>query len=154
MHRHTEHQDSIDEQFDALLRKALQEYIQKQEAFTQVIASFSSWSLSEDTATLSFTGASVETRSFRVTPICSYLPESENLAWAWANDAFSESARSRSAKIRELTAKTGYQIFEIPHFRANANDIDELCALALQALGGVAVFKAKGETPWVYYVVE
>lgn len=154
MHRHSEHHDSADKSFDALLQESLSEYAQKQEAFTETIAPFNSWHIDEEAASLSLTGDGKQDASFQLTPIGTYLPESESFAWAWANEAFPESSRHKASRITELIGRTGYRIFEVPQFLATATDIDELCALALHVLNGSAVFKTKSNVPWVFYVVE
>ncbi|MES2932503.1 MAG: hypothetical protein V4805_03335 [Pseudomonadota bacterium] len=154
MHLHTKNRDAADCQFAELLQTAQNEFQIKQDTFKETISAFEQWNIDEASATLRLTGGEGQTRTFRLIPIATYLPASENLAWAWANDAFPESSRVKSSKIKDLTVKTGYKIFEVAHFRAKADDIDELCALALYIFGGTAVFKNKNQIPWVYYVVE
>jgi hypothetical protein len=144
----------VDDAFDAILRKSLSEYTQKQDAFAEAIAPFSAWHIDEETATLSFTGSDEKTAHYQLIPIGTYLPESQSFAWAWANDTFPESSRRKASQIKGLTARTGYRVFEVPQLPANATDIDELCALALQAFNGTAVFKVKSSIPWVFYSVE
>ena len=152
MHRHADHKDSIDESFDLLLRRALDEYASRQEAFRQAIAPFDSWLIDEDLATLSMTGPECST-TFPLIPVGTYLPASESFCWAWANEAFPEASRHNASRIKAMADRTGYGIFERAQFRASATDLDELCALALLALEGTAVFKQKSDTPWVFYVV-
>jgi len=154
MHRHKEHGDSLDGQFDALLQRALEAYRLKQDAFGALVAQFGQWNIDNEQRTLKFSGAEGQSCTYSVTPIATYLPEEEDWAWAWANDAFPSLSRRKSFRIKELSAKTGYQVFATPYFRASAADVDELCALALQELNGLAVFKVKGQEPWNLYVVE
>ena len=154
MHRHSEHTDSVDAAFDVLLRESLGDYAKKQEVFTKATSPFNSWHIDEEDASLSLMGDGNRSAKFLLTPIGTYLPEIEDFAWAWATEAFSETSRNKACRIKELTEITGYGIFEMPHFRATATDIDELCALALHVLGGAAVFKTKNDVPWVFYVVE
>lgn len=152
MHRHADHKDSFDESFDLLLREALDAYASKQDTFKREIAPFDAWQIDEDSGTLSMTGPACST-SFPITPIGTYLPESESFCWAWANDAFPEASRQGASRIKSMSDRTGYGIFERAQFRASGAELDELCALALLALQGTAVFKQKSDTPWVFYVV-
>ncbi|WP_431260694.1 DUF6882 domain-containing protein [Roseateles chitinivorans] len=152
MHRHADPKDSIDESFDLLLRQALDEYASKQDAFKQAIAPFDAWLIDEDLATLSMTGAG-RAATFPLIPIGTYLPESESFCWAWANDAFPDASRANASRIKAMGDRTGYGIFERAQFRARGTDLDELCALALLALEGTAVFKQKNDSPWVFYAV-
>lgn len=154
MHLHRHHQDTTDARFADLLRIAMDGYRARQEAFSQAIAGFSAWNIDEETATLTLTGDGGQaTCVYQATPIVTYLPASESLAWAWANDAFPALSRSRAGRVRELALETGYQVFDTPHLRATPSDMDELCALALHHLQGIAVFKTKGQEPWVCYVL-
>ena len=154
MHRHKDHKDSLDAEFDALLQQALEAYRLKQDAFGMVVARFNQWNLDNEQSALEFSGVEGESCVYSVTPIATYLPEEEDWAWVWANDAFPSRARRKSARIKELSLKAGYNVFATPCFRASATDIDELCALALQELDGLAVFKVKDQKPWSLYVVE
>lgn len=153
MHLHRHHQDTTDARFADLLRIAMDGYRASQTAFSEAIAGFSAWNIDEEAATLMLTGEGGRARVYQATPIVTYLPASESLAWAWANEAFPALSRSRAARVKELAAETGYQVFETPQLRASPGDMDELCALALHHLQGVAVFKAKGHEPWVCYVL-
>lgn len=154
MHLHRHHQDPVDARFAALLRIAMDAYRARQEAFSEAIAGFSAWNIDEEAATLTLIGDGGRTAAvYQATPIATYLPASESLAWAWTNGAFPALSISRAARLKELAAQTGYQVFETPQLRASPGDMDELCALALQHLQGIAVFKAKGQEPWVCYVL-
>lgn len=154
MQRHSHHQDPLDAQYDRLRQSALDAYRAKQAAFARVLARFSQWRIDHESMNLHFTGTEVQTQTFQITPIGTYLPAQEDWAWAWGNDAFPEACRNRASRIQGLGAMTGYGIFETSHFRASLNEVDELCAFSLQVLNGVAVFKVKDDTPWVCYVVE
>jgi hypothetical protein len=153
MHLHRHHQDTTDARFADLLRIAMDGYRARQETFSQAIAGFSAWNIDKEAATLTLTGDGGRTCVYQATPIVTYLPALESLAWAWANDVFPALSRNRAAQVRELAAQTGYQVFDTPQLRATPSDMDELCALALHHLQGIAVFKAKGQEPWVCYVL-
>lgn len=154
MHLHRHHQDTTDARFADLLRIAMDGYRARQEAFSQAIAGFSAWSIDEETATLTLTGDGDQaTCVYQATPIVTYLPALESLAWAWANDVFPVLSRNRAAQVRELAVETGYQVFDTPQLRATPSDMDELCVLALHHLQGLAVFKTKNQEPWVCYVL-
>jgi len=154
MHRHTSHPDSIDQAFDLLLADAADAYARKQALFQARIASFTSWNINEASDALTFTGESQPSLTVQITPVATYLVAKNEWAWAWANDGFPAPCRDKAARIKELSDKTGYKIFQVPFFNANARDIDELCALALSELHGSAIFKIKDQEPWCFYVVE
>jgi len=154
MHRHTSHRDSIDQAFDQLVADAVDTHARKQALFQARIASFTSWNINEASDALTFAGEAQQPLTVRITPVATYLVAKKEWAWAWANDGFTAPSRSKAARIKNLSDKTGYKIFQVPFFNANAQDIDELCALALSELHGSAIFKIKDQEPWCFYVVE
>ena len=149
-----DHHDAHDHQFAQLLNSALKDYGSKQAAFSQRLAQFRQWHIDECQCTLTLSAEHGASQCFALTPIASYLPQQQDWAWVWANDAWSALARERSLQIQQLLTPTGYQIFSTAHFKASLQDMDELCALALQAIDGQAIFKTKSSEPWCLYVVQ
>jgi len=154
VHIHETHRDPLDTQFAALLEKALEAYRSKQQAFAAAIKSFERWHIDAEMCHLQFSNSKGQTKTFAITPIATYLPEPEDWVWAWANDAFPVLSGIKSARVKALSLKTGYKIFEAACIRASLSDIDELCALALHELNGLAIFKIKDQSPWCFHVVE
>ncbi|MBS2027085.1 MAG: hypothetical protein JST54_04195 [Deltaproteobacteria bacterium] len=146
MQRHHDHNDPIDDAFDALLAKAMAAYVAKQARLTDAEGA---WHY--DLVTGAFRlGAD----AYGFTPIATYVPERSSWLWGWANDAFPPLARERSARLKRLAQKTHYQIFNTAGFAVRREEIDELCALALHELEGLFVFKAKDQSPWMFLVIE
>lgn len=154
MQLHTHHQDARDQQFAQLLEQALQAQAIKQQTFGKIIADYTQWNIDDERCVLQLSADNRADLSFTLTPIATYLSDAQDWAWIWANDAFSTLAREKSARIKTLSASTGYAIFETAHSPAKVHEVDELCALALHALGGTAIFKVKQQSPWCLYVVE
>ena len=144
--------DAVDQAFDRRVEEALAIYARKQEAFRLELRAFSAWQMDDSGGTLSFSGPT-QRRSVRVTPVGTYLPGIEQWAWAWANDALREPLRQQAARLQQLSAKTGYGIFQCPFFRLRQDEIDTLCALAVEELAGTAVFKIKDQEPWSFHVI-
>jgi hypothetical protein len=153
MQRHEHHQDEVDQRFDELFAQCWEEYLGKQEAFATLLAQFRRWQYDHETCTLTLKSL-LKRRSFQYTPIGTYLPESRNWCWAWANDALPELARKKSLKIKSLADETQYQIFASPWFELPVDEIDEFCALALHVVKGIGIFKSKGGSPWAFLAVE
>jgi hypothetical protein len=154
MRRHDRHTDSIDQAFDRLLEVAVAQYAEKQRAMERRLAPFSRWQLDLTACTLHFSGDGRDPEILAVTPIATYIPASNNWLWGWANEQVPEAARQKSSRLKLLTGKTQYRIFETASFNVTAEEIDELCALALKELTGQAVFKAKDSAPWLFLVIE
>jgi hypothetical protein len=154
MYKNNTNRDLVDVAYDQLSENAVASFRAKQIAFSERLAEYTSWNVNNDECTIVFSRVNGDSLEYRLTPIATYLHTSENWAWAWANDAFSSESRTRSAKLKTLANVTEYKIFETPSFRVEANEVDELCALALYHLEGIAVFKIKDDEPWFLYVVE
>ena len=144
--------DAVDLAFDQRAEEALAAYARKQEAFQLELRAFTAWQMDDDGASLSFSGPSRRC-TLRAAPVGTYMPGIEQWAWAWANDAFPEPLRQQAARLQDLSTKTGYGIFQCPFFRLRRDEIDTLCALALEELAGNAVFKIKDQEPWSFHVV-
>lgn len=153
MQRHEHHHDEVDERFDALLAKSWDEYLRKQDEFSALIAGYKKWHYDHETCTLTLKGF-LRRLEFKYTPIGTYLPDTENWCWSWANDVVPEFARNKALKIKALAEETQYQIFASPWFDLRVDEIDEFCALALYAVNGRGVFKVKNGLPWSYLAVE
>ena len=148
MQRYGTHRDAVDEAFDELLRGALSEYSQKQKAFAERTSALSRWTINNEALILTFGNDQGESFVASFVPVATYLPRQSSWAWVWANDAYSDRARTESSRLKELTEVTGYKIFSSPSFRADPHEIDELCALSLKHLGAQAIFKIKDDEPW------
>ena len=153
MRRHEGHSDAVDEAFDQLLQMAVREYSEKQKAMEPQLSRFSQWHVDLEARMLTLSKG-VDAQTLSITPIATYLPASRNWLWAWANDQIPEKARHKSAQLKRLTDKTQYRIFVSPSFEATTEEVDELCALALNELMGKAVFKAKDTEPWLFLVID
>ena len=153
MRRHERHTDAVDQAFDQLLQIAVREYSEKQKAMERQLARFSQWHVDLEAPRLTLSKGS-DAHTLSITPIATYLPDSSNWLWAWANDQIPETARHKSAQLKRLTDKTQYRIFVSPSFEVTGDEVDELCALALNELMGRAVFKAKDNEPWLFLVID
>ena|SRR5262245_42600754 len=154
MKRHGTHRDSTDDAFDELLRISFFEYTEKQRAFSERTAKFSRWTIDTDALTLKFYNDQGDELAVSIVPVATYLPNAKSWAWAWANDAFSDRAREEASRLKGLADRTGYKIFFSTSFPVERDEVDELCALSLNQLGAMAIFKIKDEEPWLLVAVE
>jgi hypothetical protein len=154
MRRHDRHSDAIDQAFDRLLHAALAEYSDKQKLFGQRLERLPKWNLDLSGCTLSFSGEGQAAEMHSITPIATYLPTKRSWLWAWANDGIPATARDKSSRLKGLTEKTQYRVFTTPTFEASLDEVDELCALALQELAARAVFKSKEDEPWLFVSID
>jgi hypothetical protein len=136
----------------ARLASAREEFDAKQARVSAEVSAYSRWELDEETATLAFFREDGASRTYSVIPIGTWLVDELNWAWAWANEAFPESSRRRSEALRTFDDPSGHARFTQPSFPARAEDVGELCVLAVQHLGGHAQFRTMGDLR-AYYVV-
>ena len=148
--------DATDRAFDALLAHSMQVYAAQQSKMAATMAAYTQWTVNDDMSELQLTPAdgAHATRRFRSVPVCTYLPEAQDFAWAWANDSlFTAAQREAAQALQSLADVTGYSIFRRPHFGATPQELDQLCALALHQLQGLGVFKIKSQLPWICLVL-
>ena len=148
--------DATDRAFDALLAGCTQVYAAQQAKLAATLSAYTQWSVNEDMSELQLTPADAAhaVRHFRAVPVCTYLPDAQDFAWAWANDSlFTAAQREATQALQSLADVTGYGIFRRPHFGATPQELDQLCALALHQLQGLGVFKIKSQSPWICLVL-
>ena len=71
-------------------------------------------------------------------PIATYEPNSTLWCWAWSQAELPESRRQEAMPIQGLAQKTGLQLFQAEQFKADAELVWDLTAVAceqLQAMG-------------------
>lgn len=148
--------DATDRAFDALLDQAMQVYAAQQAKLAATLSAYTQWAVNDDMSELQLTPAdgAHTTHRFRSVPVCTYLPDAQDFAWAWANDSlFTAAQREVAQALQALADVTGYGIFRTPHFGATPQELDQLCALALHQLKGLGVFKIKSQSPWICLVL-
>ena len=72
-------------------------------------------------------------------PIGTWLVDRQDWARAWADDAFPEASRRRSAVLQSFDEAGGQGRFARPSFHAHAEDVGELCVLAVHHLRAYSV---------------
>ena len=127
--------------YDALLEIAFGEFHDKQDRFRAEVADYPQWHLDNVASTISFFRDGHAPKVYAITPIGTWLPDQQDWAWGWANDTFSDAARERSSALQALETRTGDGRFGRRSFHAHADDVGELCALALHSLEAHAQFR-------------
>ena len=137
-----------DEQFFDFLAACREELETKQAAFQRQVADVNQWSydMADETLTL-------DDMRFGMTPIGSYSKEYQTWLWAWANDGFPEVARAAARRIQSLYDLTGFQVFLDPGIPADAEDAQDLAAMAIHQLGAIGQYRFPSETRMLYLAV-
>ncbi len=129
----------------AQLARAREAFDAKQARFSQEVAAYPRWQFDDDGSVLRFFGDDGASRAYRAIPIGTWLPDAQDWAWAWANDAFPEASRLSAEAFKSFEDLTGQDRFTRPHFHAHAQDVGELCLLAILHLDAHAQFRTMGE---------
>lgn len=145
--------DAMVDQFMQFLSQATEELGQKQEDLSAVFG-FSTgrcarWHFDQRKALLEmFDKADNKLFEADVVDIGSYASNSESWKWAWANDSVLPALRQASARIRELSAVTGINLFEReePILAEDESFAWDMVACAVKHLGALGVFRAPSES--------
>ncbi len=97
-----------------------------------------------DSRILRFEKDSVLRCQFSVIVIGSLAPVSKNWLWGWANESLREEFRERAAVLNALYDETGFDIFKVGTFKADANLARELSALAVHSLDAAGLYRVPG----------
>ncbi|WP_076012928.1 DUF6882 domain-containing protein [Alteromonas abrolhosensis] len=77
----------------------------------------------------------------KVNLICSVDESKETLQWAWANKSLPSHMSAASRELRQLSSKTGLEIFDSEVWKATEDEGWEMAAIALREIGGLAVYR-------------
>jgi len=77
----------------------------------------------------------------------------DRLAWAWADDSLAGNTRERSARIKELSAVTGFPQFETPVIDAGPAVLEKVLAVVLDHLDAAACFADKSREPMLLVAI-
>lgn len=106
--------------------------------------------LDRDEGVLIFEKEGTPVCSFKVVPIGSLVPESQNWLWGWANKSLPGAMREAAGKLKGLREETGFNLFEIELFKADKSLARELTALAVHYLGSDGFYRVIGEQTLLY----
>lgn len=147
-----------DPEFDAFLAERVDAFERKQAGLTEEfgLGTHARWNYDQTTGRLVFSDADgravVEAD---VTPIGTWSPAGPDFRWAWANASFQESARNRSARLRELYEVTdGLDCFHAEVFECEEQTAWQLAALAVAHLSAVGCYHAPAGHMYVFLALD
>lgn len=129
-----------DQEFDGFLTRCRRELDQRQAEITP-LCDGGAYHYDLDAGRLC-----VGDSTFQVSVIGTYCISQSTWLWGWANDSFSERARSASAVAKDLHIKTGFHVFLSPGIRASKEDAQSFVAMVVHHRGSVGFFRdAEGD---------
>lgn len=90
----------------------------------------------------------------RIVPIGSFNTENGTWMWGWANEAFSESLRSKSSKLKELEAITGFEMFGNDMAEIDEDMAWEIAGMSLHLLGFEGIYRGPANNTHYFYAME
>ncbi len=135
--------------FFEFLKQCRTEMQNKQEAFLDLLKPDSQWQYDLNAGTLAVDG-----QTFVITAIGTHNRELQTWLWAWANESFSDAARSASSRIRSLYDLTRFQVFDDPGLPADETNAEDLCAFAIHQLEAIGLFRSAGRSTTLYLAVD
>ncbi|MBI3677818.1 MAG: hypothetical protein HY243_14510 [Proteobacteria bacterium] len=110
------------------------------------------FSLDQDTATLTLTQESGVELKLRAQVLASFRPQDRSFRWSWANSSVDPILLEAAKTAREHFSAENFRAFEMPTFQATFDDCTGLVALAAQVSGCAGVYRALGEDALTAFV--
>ena len=136
-----------DDEFATFLDACRTELAATQPDFAQSIPVDAKWHYD-----LAVDSLRIGSRKYQITAIGTHNQRLQTWLWAWANDAFPDSARSGSSTIKSLFDITGFNVFADEGINATSHDAQDLSACAIHMLGASALYRCPGD-PTLYLAV-
>ena len=79
--------------------------------------------------------------------------QDDRFIWSWADHSLSDSARERSAKIKQLCSITGLDQFEKPIIEMDPLNLEQVMPVVLDHLNAIACFIDKSREPLLFIAI-
>jgi hypothetical protein len=73
--------------------------------------------------------------------------------WAWANEAFNDSLREKSSKLKQLAEITGFEIFENEMSDVEEDMIWEITGMAVHFLKAEGAYRGPANNTLYFYLL-
>jgi len=130
----------------------LDDYVIGQDSFSVEIDNYDKWHYSLDDLEIKFYNNTSET-IYNMVPIGTFSKEYDTFLWSWENEDLDEKTKNEAVKLKEIYKEFPFKAFQVESFKCEAEELDEICAIARYFFNGKAIFKVKDESPWLYMVV-
>ncbi len=90
----------------------------------------------------------------RIVPIGSFNTKSKTWMWAWANEAFSKQLRDKAAKLKELEAITGFEMFGNEMAEIDDDMAWEIAGMSINLLNFEGVYRGPANNTHYFYGLE
>ncbi|MGF1739908.1 hypothetical protein L4C34_02280 [Vibrio profundum] len=144
-----------DEQFQSFIDICFDELEIKQQKLIDTFGfgSFDKYELDLDAEEIEFLQADKVCVRSTIVPIGSFNSLSKTWMWGWANKAYPESLRLKSAKLKELVKITGFDIFGNEITEIDEDMIWEIASMALNHLKLQGVYRSPASNTQYFYAI-
>ncbi|MCB1955316.1 MAG: hypothetical protein KDG55_06545 [Rhodocyclaceae bacterium] len=141
--------------FQRYLDSCIESLNSKQQALfeTYQIGTFEAFDIDVDAEELHLLDDGEVALSARMVPIGSYDPESGSWMWGWANEAFPDALREKSARLKGLEAVTGFELFGAEMLQIDEDMAWEIAAMALDRLEAQGVYCGPASDTLYFYAL-
>lgn len=147
-----------EDDFDRFVDTCVQELKDKQALLEAQygLGGMGRWWIDQEKQSLDFFDAQdVLKIRFSITPIGSFAASKETWKWAWANSHIKAPLREKAGALKELHARTGYDLFNDDGlFEADMAMAWELAAMAVHHLGGLGCYKAPNQETHLFLALD
>ncbi|MCA9395273.1 MAG: hypothetical protein KC900_13820 [Candidatus Omnitrophica bacterium] len=134
-----------DQQFRAYIDESYAWFEQRQAALQAAypLAQSRFGGFDQASGTLQLITSGQEELLFRYIQIASWSKAKQTFMWGWGNQTVDKERRNDSARLKELAAKTGLDLFEKPVFVADPEMAREMITLAARHLDVLGIYRVE-----------
>ncbi|MGX5174336.1 DUF6882 domain-containing protein [Aliikangiella sp. IMCC44653] len=145
-----------DEEFQKYLDSCFDELEKKQQMLIDDygFGSFDRFEYDFDKEEIYFLNNAVIEVTAKIIPIGSYNSDSKTWMWAWANEAFPDSLREKSAQLKQLEELTGYEMFGNEMAEIDEDMTWEIAGMSLYLLEYQGVYRGPANNTQYFYALD
>lgn len=142
-----------DEEFEKYLDSCIEELEKKQEylSSTYKLGEFEKFSFDFDNEEIHFSNNGKVEVIANIIPIGSFNKKSETWMWGWANEAFNDSLREKSLKLKELAEITGFEMFENEMAEIEEDMAWEITGMSVNLLNSEGAYRGPANKTLYFY---
>jgi len=145
-----------DEEFQIFLDTCFEELEIKQQKLIEEfnIGSFQKFEFDFEKAEIYFLNEGLVEVQANIIPIGSFNSENNTWMWAWANEGFPEDLRAKSARLKQLEEKTGFEIFGTEMPEIDEDMAWEMAGISLNMLNVQGVYRGPVNKTEYFYAID
>lgn len=150
--RQKEEYNMTNQEFEQFLSKCSKEVREKQNKLIEAYGMnrYEAYHFEQKTRQLQLKKEGLENLVFEMLPIGSWDYEEEVWEWAWANQNIEAEIRKEVEAVKQLSQKTGFDIFEQEGFKCEEVVARDLAFMAVHELKAIGIYRITVDTNYVF----